>query len=107
MSRGAKIFDKEMSRKIRSMVSAEVEPGRIESMIHDMVTKFKKRFEDNQLNMFNLKTKIDVVKPVASFEHFVMLLDSIKLENVVKVSSMVRHFDPQLLKMHDHVRNQI
>ena len=107
VSHGAKIFDKEISRKIRSLVTAEIEPKKIEDMIRDMVVKFKKRFEENQLNMFSLKKKIEIVKPEASFEQFVAFLDAIKMENVVKVSATIlRKFDPKLLHMHDHVRHQ-
>ena len=103
MSKGAKLFNKEFSRSIRSLVTAEVDDSRIHSMIHDMVKNFRRRFEDNQLNMFNLKKAVHIEKPVASFDHLVALLEAIKLENMVKVSAMVRHFDSKFLSMHDHV----
>lgn len=53
--------------------------------------------------MFNLKKKIEISKPMASEDNFTAFLNAIKLENIVKVSAMVRHFDPKILNMHDHV----
>ena len=105
VSLDAKIFGGDLSRKLRSLVPGNVDPLRIQVLIVDMIRKFKSRFDKNQLNEqgFNKKKEIFNEKIKPSYDHFVVFLDAIKLQNILKVASMIRCFDSELLHMHDHV----
>ena len=58
--------------------------------------------------MFSKKTKkkVHVDKPDPKMEQFLVFLDAVKMENYVKVSSIMQMFSKKLVNMHDHVSSQ-
>lgn len=105
VSHKAKLFSPEIYRNIRTLSKTDIPKERVIQRIKEFVKKFKKRYEEKQLNYHKFKMLREINKKLNPSQSQILgFLNYIKAGDIEKIEVMIKIFGENIVNACDYVK---